>query len=151
MDTVNPITGETLPEPSQAHHGDVRVLNSVKKQVYKLLQPHDFVEINGLWEAKRDGLLKILSSLPISYTWHLVDTEAQNTQAKVEGVLLVQIGTLKREASGIGMCERSELNGRGGMHFMLTRAETRALKRAIETLFGSVINFYVRQTFPAAA
>jgi hypothetical protein len=26
---------------------------------------------------------------------------------------------------------------------MITRAETRALKRAIEVLFGSVINYYV--------
>jgi len=43
----------------------------------------------------------------------------------------------------MGICEFTELKGNGGMHFMNARAETRALKRAIETLFGSVINFYV--------
>jgi len=146
MDTVNPITGEVLPINS-----DESLVLATKKQVFRLLKPHDFVEINGLWEAKRDGLLKILSSLPVSYKWHLVDTEVTTTEAKVEGVLIVEIGNLKRESSGIGMCERTELRGNGGMHFMLTRAETRALKRAIEVLFGSVINFYVLQTFPRAA
>jgi len=43
----------------------------------------------------------------------------------------------------MGICELSELKGNGGLHFMNARAETRALKRAIETLFGSVINWYV--------
>lgn len=43
----------------------------------------------------------------------------------------------------MGICEFSELKGNGGLHFMNARAETRALKRAIETLFGSVINYYV--------
>lgn len=146
MDTVNPTTGEVLSE-----HSDEYLVLATKKQVFRLLKPHDFVEINGLWEAKRDGLLKILSSLPVSYKWHLVDTEVTNMEAKVEGVLTIEIGTLRRESSGIGMCERSELNGRGGMHFMLTRAETRALKRAIEVLFGSVINYFVMQTFQKAA
>jgi hypothetical protein len=43
----------------------------------------------------------------------------------------------------MGICELSELKGNGGLHFMNARAETRALKRAIEVLFGSVINYYV--------
>jgi len=45
----------------------------------------------------------------------------------------------------MGICEFSELKGKGGLHFMNARAETRALKRAIETLFGSVINYFVVQ------
>jgi len=36
-----------------------------------------------------------------------------------------------------------ELRGSKTAHVMNATAETRALKRAIETLFGSVINFYV--------
>ena len=50
----------------------------------------------------------------------------------------------------MGICEYSELKGTGGLHFMNARAETRALKRAIETLFGSVINFYVVHVLEAA-
>ena len=39
----------------------------------------------------------------------------------------------------MGICEYKELKGVGGLHFMNARAET----HAIETLFGSVINYYV--------
>ena len=59
------------------------------------------------------------------------------------GVLKIETGSIVREADSMGICEFSELKGNGGLHFMNARAETRALKRAIETLFGSVINFYV--------
>jgi len=99
--------------------------------------------INGTWEAKRDGLLKILTSLPISYSWVLKDRELNKEFAQVVGTLTVQNGIITRSADSMGICEFSELRGNGGMHFMNARAETRALKRAIETLFGSVINFYV--------
>lgn len=63
--------------------------------------------------------------------------------AQIQGVLSILTGTVKRTSDGIGICEACELNGNGGLHFMITRAETRALKRAIEVLFGSVINWYV--------
>ncbi len=45
----------------------------------------------------------------------------------------------------MGICEFLELKGNGGLHFMNARAETRALKRAIETLLGSVVNYFVVQ------
>ena len=99
--------------------------------------------INGTWEAKRDGLIKILSSLPISYSWNIKDRDLTKEYAQIVGTLSVETGSVKRSADAIGICEFSELKGNGGLHFMNARAETRALKRAIETLFGSVINFYV--------
>ena len=43
----------------------------------------------------------------------------------------------------MGICEYSELKGSGGLHFMNARAETRALKRAVEVLFGRVVNYFV--------
>lgn len=69
---------------------------------------------------------------------------------KVEGSLQVCVGELKRQSSGLGICELKELKGSGGLHFMMARAETRALKRAIEVLFGSVINYYVKHYLQAA-
>ena len=99
--------------------------------------------INRIGEAKRDGLLKILTSLPISCSWKLKDRELNNEFAQVFGTLTVENGTIIRFTDSMGICEFSELRGNGGLHFMNSRAETRALKRAIETLFGSVINFYV--------
>jgi len=137
---VNPDTGEIL---VSANKEDFSQLQQTKIKALKLLSQKDFVMINGTWEAKRDGLLKILTSLPISYSWKLKDRELNKEFAQIVGTLTVENGTITRSADSIGICEFSELKGKGGMHFMNARAETRALKRAIETLFGSVINFYV--------
>ena len=63
--------------------------------------------------------------------------------AQVMGESTVQNGKMVRSADSMEIREIQELKGNGGMHFMNARAETRALKRAIEVLFGSVINFYV--------
>lgn len=135
--SFNATTGEIITTSDEA------LLNATKKQALRLLNRHDFVLINGVYEAKRDGLIKILSSLPISYDWHIKATELQEGYAQVEGTLNVCVGELQRTASGLGICELKELKGSGGLHFMMARAETRALKRAIEVLFGSVINYYV--------
>jgi len=137
---VNPDTGEIL---VSANREDFSQLQQTKIKALKLLSQKDFVMINGTWEAKRDGLLKILTSLPISYSWVLKDRELNKEYAQVVGTLTVENGTITRSADSMGICEFTELRGNGGMHFMNSRAETRALKRAIETLFGSVINFYV--------
>ena len=67
----------------------------------------------------------------------------RDTYSKIEGKLTVNVGDLIRSSSGLGICELSELRGSGGLHFCTARAETRALKRAIEVLFGSVINYFV--------
>ena len=137
---VNADTGEILVSGS---YSDFTKVQTTKIKALKLLSSSDFVKINGTWEAKRDGLLKILTSLPISYSWNLKDRELNNKYAQVVGTLTVANGNITRSSDGMGICEFSELRGSGGLHFMNTRAETRALKRAIETLFGSVINFYV--------
>lgn len=145
--SFNPTTGEIITEVLSP---DDALLNATKKQALKLLKAHDFVMINGVYEAKRDGLIKILSSLPISYQWQLEKSDLQDTYAHVEGTLHITVGELQRHSSGLGICELKELKGSGGLHFMMARAETRALKRAIEVLFGSVINYYVRHHLQAA-
>ena len=137
---VNARTGEILLAASK---NDSNIIKETKLQAFKLLSRTDFVQINGVWEAKRDALIKILSSLPISYSWKILDKQISKEYAQVLGVLTIQTGSISREADSMGICEFSELKGNGGLHFMNARAETRALKRAIETLFGSVINYYV--------
>ena len=137
---VNGRTGEILLAASK---NDSNMIKETKLQAYKLLSRTDFVQINGVWEAKRDALIKILSSLPISYSWKILDKQLTKEYAQVMGVLKIETGSIVREADSMGICEYSELKGNGGLHFMNARAETRALKRAIETLFGSVINYYV--------
>lgn len=137
---VNARTGEILLAASKT---DANIIKETKLQALKLLSPSDFVQINGVWEAKRDALIKILSSLPISYSWKIIDKQLTKEYAQVQGVLTIQTGSVSREADSMGICEYTELKGNGGLHFMNARAETRALKRAIETLFGSVINYYV--------
>lgn len=124
---------------------DTKAIKLTKIKALNLLTRNDFVNINGTWEAKRDALIKILSSLPISYSWIIQEKvlDHQKNYAQIQGVLSISTGTVKRTSDGIGICEACELKGNGGLHFMITRAETRALKRAIEVLFGSVINWYV--------
>ncbi len=133
-------TGEVL---VSARNEDYTQIQQTKIKAFKLLSANDFVKINGVWEAKRDALIKILSSLPISYSWKILDKQLSKEYAQVMGVLKIETGSIVREADSMGICEYSELQGNGGLHFMNARAETRALKRAIETLFGSVINYYV--------
>lgn len=137
---INADTGEILVSGS---YSDFTKVQQTKIKAFKLLSNSDFVMINGTWEAKRDGLIKILTSLPISYSWVLKDRVLTDKYAEVVGTLTVANGSITRSADSMGICEFSELKGSGGMHFMNARAETRALKRAIETLFGSVINYYV--------
>jgi len=128
-----------------ANTKDLQALRTTKTKAFQLLSKSDFVLINGTWEAKRDGLIKILSSLPISYSWIIQDKvlDHQKHYAQILGVLTVKTGDITRISDGMGICELSELKGNGGLHFINARAETRALKRAIETLFGSVINYFL--------
>ena len=137
---VNSITGEILVNSDEK---DLVKLKQTKIKALKLLNKDDFCLINGTWEAKRDGLIKILSSLPLSYAWEIKDKELTKEYAQICGTLTVRNGDILRSADSIGIFEYSELRGSGGMHFMNARAETRALKRAIEVLFGSVINYFV--------
>ena len=133
-------TGEILVSGS---YSDFTKVQQTKIKALKLLSKGDFVMINNTWEAKRDALIKILSSLPINYSWKIKEKLLTDTYAQVFGELTVTNGKSSRSADSMGICEKYELKGNGGMHFMNARAETRALKRAIEVLFGSVINYYV--------
>lgn len=141
---INPQTGEILISGDKA---DFEMIKQSKIKVVKLLKPNDFVMINGTWEAKKDGLLKILSSLPFSYSWELKSQllDFDRGFAQVNGMLIFKIGSIERESEGMGICERTEFSGnmKYSLHNMNAKAETRALKRAIDVLFGSVINFYV--------
>ena len=104
--SFNVTTGEVITESTKE---DEALLIATKKQVLKLLKSHDFVLINGVYEAKRDGLIKILSSLPISYQWQLEKSELKDNYAHVEGTLHVKVGELERQSSGLGICELKEL------------------------------------------
>jgi len=133
-------TGEILVTGS---YTDFTKIQQTKIRALKLLNRNDFAYINGVYEPKRDALIKILSSLPISYSWKLKEKILNSKYAEVMGELTITNGKSSRSADSMGICELTELKGNGGLHFMNARAETRALKRAIEVLFGGVINYYV--------
>jgi len=137
---VNPDSGEIVLESDEK---ELSKLRQTKIKALKLLNRDDFCLINGVWEAKRDALIKILSSLPLSYAWEIKDKVLTKEYAQISGTLTIRNGNIMRISDSMGIFERSELKGNGGMHFMNARAETRALKRAIEVLFGSVINYFV--------
>lgn len=141
---IDPKTGEILISGDEK---DFKLVKQSKIKALNLLKREDFVKINGTWEAKKDGLLKILSSLPLSYSW---EVKSQNINfekgyAMVNGILIFTIGSIQRESEGMGICEVAEFTGNMNytLHNMNAKAETRAMKRAIDVLFGSVINFYV--------
>jgi len=121
---------------------DKQMVSLAKVEAYKLLKPSDFVKVNGTWEAKRDGMLKLLSSTPVSYKWKITNTEIKNDYVLVNGILILEVGNIHREADGMGIVEPNEMKDKP-LHFRIAKAETRALKRAIDTVFGSVINAYV--------
>lgn len=137
---VNPTTGEILLESDSR---DFENIKTVKIKVFKLLTPNDFYFCNNVWEAKKDGLIKILSSLPISYEWKIIDKELSDNYAFVTGKLSISTGNITRSAESMGICELSELKGNGGMHYLIARSSTRALKRSIDILLGSVLDFYI--------
>ena len=137
---VDSETGEILVTGS---YSDFTKVQTTKIKALKLLSHNDFVIINGTWEAKRDGLLKILTSLPLSYTWEIQKNVVKDNFAQVNARLTVRNGKVIRSADAVGICQMQELRGSKTLHVQNSTAETRALKRAIETLFGSVVNFYV--------
>jgi hypothetical protein len=138
---IDNTTGEIL--LPNVDEQSVQKIKQTKIKALQLLTPNDFVLINGTWEAKRDGLIKILSSLPISYAWEIKDKQLTDTYALITGVLTITTADVTRVCDSVGTCELDELKGSKTRHIMIATSETRALKRAIETLFGSVINFYV--------
>jgi len=145
--TIDTTTGEII-VTGDPH--DVEKIRTSKIKALNILKPSDFCSINGTWEAKRDGLIKILSSLPISYQWEIKSSDLTTSHAKTHGILTVQVGSITRQSDGIGFCEPQEMRGNKTKHIMAATSETRALKRAIETLFGGLINYYVIHHLEAA-
>ena len=141
---VDSSTGEII---INADKKDLDLIKQTKIKAVNVLNVNDFVKINGTWEAKRDGLMKILSSLPINYIWEIKEKMIDHNigYSEIVGVLIIKSGNIERRADGMGICSKIEFNEKVKytLHNMNARAETRALKRAIETLFGSVINYYV--------
>ena len=141
---VDSSTGEII---INADKKDLDLIKQTKIKAVNVLNENDFVKINGTWEAKRDGLMKILSSLPINYIWEIKEKMIDHNigYSEIVGVLIIKSGNIERRADGMGICSKIEFNEKVKytLHNMNARAETRALKRAIETLFGSVINYYV--------
>lgn len=141
---VDSSTGEII---INADKKDLDLIKQTKIKAVNVLNENDFVKINGTWEAKRDGLMKILSSLPINYIWEIKEKMIDHNlgYSEIVGVLTVKSGNIERRADGMGICSKIEFNEKVKftLHNMNARAETRALKRAIETLFGSVINYFV--------
>jgi hypothetical protein len=141
---INSSTGEII---INADKKDLDLIKQTKIKAVNVLNENDFVKINGTWEAKRDGLMKILSSLPINYIWEIKERMIDHNigYSEIIGVLTVKSGNIERRADGMGICSKIEFNEKVKytLHNMNARAETRALKRAIETLFGSVINYFV--------
>ena len=125
-----------------ANEEDKKLITLAKVEAYKLLKESDFAKINGTWEPKRDGMLKLLSSTPASYQWKILDVDIKNDFVLVKGFLILQIGGVVREIEGLGIVEPDEMKDKP-LHFRVAKAETRALKRAIDVAFGSVINAYV--------
>ena len=141
---VDSSTGEII---INADKRDLDLIKQTKIKAVNVLNENDFVKINGTWEAKRDGLMKILSSLPINYIWEIKERMIDHNigYSEIVGVLIIKSGNIERRADGMGICSKIEFNEKVKytLHNMNARAETKALKRAIETLFGSVINYYV--------
>ena len=122
---------------------------SVARQV---LKQSDFARIKTkvgeIIEIKRDGILNLLSSLPVGYNFKVVEREVNEDYALVKVELTVEFpnGVLRR-GEGVGVCERKELFGQDSLHNLITKAETRAMKRAVEVCLGAVINAIIKEMF----
>ena len=149
---LDPHTGE-INLPVQQDSFDT--IKQVKLKASNVISATDFVKINGRFEPTKDGLTKILSSLPISYSWKILSDDVLTLDggayAKVKGVLSINIGETVRDIEGMGVVERNEFSGamKYSLHNMMAKAETRALKRAIDVAFGSIINWYVKTQLEA--
>jgi hypothetical protein len=121
------------------------LIKQTKIKVIQILKPTDFALIKNTWEIKRDGALKILSSLPFDYTWEFEKEFTPFEFCDVKGVLTVDMNGTKRVIQSNGFCDKNDsmFKGQVDNHNMISKAETRALKRAIEVAVGGVINYFV--------
>lgn len=127
------------------------VFEKVLSRALRILSEKDFAVVNGRIEITRDGILKLLSSLPVEYETTIIEKEITNEYALVRVQVTVTFSKagIQRKCESMGVCEKTELekSGNVSLHNMLTKAETRALKRALETIFGSVVNHVILTLF----
>ena len=107
------------------------------ENVAPLINPKtDFASIKGKIEPTRDLILKLIDPFSLSFDTDLVKEEA------VDGVRYYTMkakvaGPDGRTVTGWGKCGTDEVgSGERADHDALTKAETRALKRAIEAKAG---------------
>jgi hypothetical protein len=130
---------------------DITLYEAVINRALNILSENDFASVNGRIEITRDGALKILSSLPISYELQTIEQSMDTDKAIVRVKLSIEFHKtgITRTTEGIGICEKWELekNKSYSLHNLITKAETRAIKRAIESALGGVINAVILQLF----
>lgn len=106
------------------------------ENVAPLINPKtDFASIKGKIEPTRDLILKLIDPFMLSFDTDLKEKE------KVEGITYYTFkaevrGQDGRTVTGWGKCGTDEVSGERAEHDALTKAETRALKRAIEAKAG---------------
>lgn len=97
-------------------------------------------------EPTRDLALKVFTHFNLSY-----DTEIVKIDDKMAIVKAIVWNDGGRKASSFGLCTLQEISfgsGNRNLHDCLTKAETRALKRAIEALAGTaIINQIIKRIF----
>lgn len=130
---------------------EITLYEAVLKKALSILSEKDFADVNGRIEITRDGALKILSSLPVSYEIQTLEQELKPEYAKVRVKLTMEFHKtgITRTTEGIGICEKWELekSKNYSLHNLITKAETRAIKRAIETALGGIINAVILELF----
>ena len=130
---------------------EISLYDAVVERGLNILNKTDFTSISGRIEITRDGALKILSSLPLSYEMEILEQELKDTHALVKVRLTIEFHKtgIRRTGIGTGICEKWEVSkGKDfSLHNMITKAETRALKRAIEVCLGGIINAIILKLF----
>lgn len=117
-------------------------IRDIKVSVKNILNSADFYRINGKFEPKKSGLMKLLSQLSVSYEWTIIDTDIKEDYAQVKGLFSLKTDAFLRNVNTIGICEKKELE-KPTIHNMVTKAETRALKRGIDLCLGAVVQWYI--------
>ena len=122
----------------------------LEKVKEKLDQNIDFAVINGRIEITRSGVLKILNAMQENYiieTQKSVSLQGQNVIVKTTLTL-----TDKESKEMVARVESygandSETARRGDFHSLISTAETRSLKRAVEEIATDVINQLILDIF----
>ncbi|MEM2265299.1 MAG: SWIM zinc finger family protein [Candidatus Hadarchaeales archaeon] len=119
---------------------------SPRELVGKVVAKEDFVTIGGKVEITRSLALKLAALAQLSATSELLHFDADRA------VVRVRLATLQgRTVEALGACDRDELppEDRRSVHDVISRAETRAFKRALELAIGlPFINELIAQLFP---